>query len=89
LKDGEHILGRGHDPGSFESDTVSRRHARILVSDGRATLEDLGSKNGTFIGDRLVTSPQALTDGDAIRLGSVHLTFRAATGGPSTRTHQT
>lgn len=89
LKDGEHILGRGQDPGRFESDTMSRRHARILVSEGRATLEDLGSKNGTFIGDRPVTSPQMLNDGDAIRLGSVHLTFRAAMGGPSTRTEHT
>jgi DNA-binding winged helix-turn-helix (wHTH) protein len=88
LKDGEHILGRGQEPGGFESDTMSRRHARILVSEGRATLEDLGSKNGTFIGDRSVTSPQTLNDGDGIRLGSVRLTFRAAKGGPSTRTER-
>ncbi|MGH9221524.1 MAG: winged helix-turn-helix domain-containing protein [Vicinamibacterales bacterium] len=88
LKDGQHILGRGQDPGGFESDTMSRRHARILVSEGKATLEDLGSKNGTFIGDRSVTSPQTLNDGDHIRLGSVRLTFRAASGGPSTRTER-
>jgi DNA-binding winged helix-turn-helix (wHTH) protein len=88
LKDGEHVLGRGQEPGCFESDTVSRRHARILVSEGKATIEDLGSKNGTFIGDQSVTSPQMLNDGDSIRLGSVHLTFRVAKGGPSTRTER-
>jgi len=86
LPDGEHMLGRGHEPGAIDSDTVSRRHARILVSTGGATIEDLGSKNGTFVRDEPVRSLQALKDGDEIRLGSVRLTFRLASGGPSTRT---
>src|SRR5262245_56160966 len=86
LADGEHTLGRGQDPWAIDSDTVSRRHARILVSTGAATIEDLGSKNGTFVKNDPVMSLQPLKDGDEIRLGSVRLIFRVATGGPSTRT---
>ena len=86
LPDGEHVLGRGQGPGAIDSDTVSRRHARILVSAGDATIEDLRSKNGTFVGNEPVASVRALKDGDEIRLGSVRLTFRVAPVGPSTRT---
>jgi DNA-binding winged helix-turn-helix (wHTH) protein len=86
LPDGEHVLGRGQEPGAIDSDTVSRRHARIRVAAGEATIEDLRSKNGTFIGDDRVVARRTLRDGDEIRLGSVKLTFRTAPGGPSTRT---
>jgi hypothetical protein len=86
LPDGEHVLGRGREIGGIHSDTVSRRHARILVSTGEATIEDLRSKNGTFVRDEPVAARRALKDGDEIRLGSVRLTFRMAAAGPSTRT---
>jgi DNA-binding winged helix-turn-helix (wHTH) protein len=86
LPDGEHVIGRGQEPDAIDSDTVSRRHARILVSAGSATIEDLASKNGTFVGNEPVASARALQDGDEIRLGSVRLTFRATLAGPSTRT---
>ena len=85
LEEGENVLGR--DPGtrgSIPDASISRRHARITIRDGDATLEDLRSKNGTFLGEERVTSPVALSDGDAIRLGLVHLTFRAAPGSLST-----
>ena len=35
--------------------TISRRHARIVIIDGATTLEDLGSKNGTWVGKERVT----------------------------------
>ena len=55
---------------------LSRRHARIVVRQGRATIEDLGSKNGTFCGDEAVTAPRVLRDGDVIHLGRrVRLVF--------------
>lgn len=77
LREGENVLGRV-DEGIiwFESPTVSRRHARILVSGATATLEDLGSKNGTFLGGRRLESPSPVSDGDEIRLGRVRMTFR-------------
>jgi pSer/pThr/pTyr-binding forkhead associated (FHA) protein len=40
-------------------------------------LEDFGSKNGTFRGGERVTAPVRLADGDAIRIGSLLVTFRA------------
>jgi DNA-binding winged helix-turn-helix (wHTH) protein len=78
---GENVLGREPDRGiSLDSHTVSRRHARIIVSDRGAVLEDLQSKNGTFLRDARVTSPTALADGDQIRVGSVVMHFRTASG---------
>lgn len=79
LSNGENIVGR--DPESdvwLDASGVSRRHARIDISAGSDTvlLEDLGSKNGTFLRNTRVSGQQRLVDGDVIRLGSVELTFR-------------
>ena len=59
----------------LDAATVSRRHARIVVSDKGMLLEDLESKNGTFRGEERVTAPVALANGDAIRIGSLKVTF--------------
>ncbi len=80
LTEGETILGR--DPEAhvrIEDETVSRRHARIEIKGGSATIEDLGSKNGTWAGGSRVSGPVPLTDGVPIRLGSVELLFRSRT----------
>ena len=89
LREGENLLGRMDEGAAWlESPTVSRRHARIVVEGGKATLEDLGSKNGTFLRGEKITSPRVLADRDEILLGRVHLTFRVLppvstlTGGP-------
>jgi DNA-binding winged helix-turn-helix (wHTH) protein len=85
--DGENVLGRVEEATAWvESASVSRRHARIMVSEGKARLEDLGSKNGTFLNGRKITSAAALADGDEMRLGLVPLTFRVVGGALSTRT---
>lgn len=77
LREGENILGRLDEGVAWlESPTVSRRHARILVSGGQVMLEDLGSKNGTFLRGKRLTSRAPLSDGDEILLGHVHMTFR-------------
>jgi len=87
--DGENLFGRGDDDViELPSTTVSRRHARIHVDDD-VWLEDLGSKNGTFIGDRQVTDRVRLADGDRIRFGSLLVTFRVARPAEGTRTHST
>ena len=55
LDEGEYVLGR--DPNVeiyLDAPKVSRRHARITIAAARATIEDLGSKNGTFVGDQRV-----------------------------------
>ncbi|HET7292341.1 MAG TPA: FHA domain-containing protein [Vicinamibacteria bacterium] len=51
LTEGEHVLGRAEEALiSFNAAGVSRRHARLRVTKGRIVLEDLGSKNGTYVG---------------------------------------
>lgn len=79
LGEGEHLLGRH--PRSvvpLDAETVSRRHARLRIAEGKAIIEDLRSRNGTFVrGERLV-SPAVLVDGEEFRLGSAPLTFRSA-----------
>jgi len=57
---------------------VSRRHARITLTNGQYFLEDLGSTNGTFINRGKRLSPgqrQALCDGDEIIVGKTFLRF--------------
>jgi DNA-binding winged helix-turn-helix (wHTH) protein len=87
LAEGENVLGRVEEAAAWiESASVSRRHARILISEGKARIEDLGSKNGTFLNGRRITSPVALADADEIRLGLVPTTFRVVGGATSTKT---
>jgi hypothetical protein len=78
LVDGEHVIGRGDEADvRLAARGLSRRHARVTVRRGRATIEDLSSKNGTFCGDVPVTGPTALHDGDVIHLGRrVRLVFQ-------------
>jgi pSer/pThr/pTyr-binding forkhead associated (FHA) protein len=87
LHDGEHIIGR--DPTAdipLVSPSVSRRHARIVVGGGGATIEDLGSKNSTLLRGQAVVHAMPLKDGDLIRLGTIELTFRSLTRSASTET---
>jgi DNA-binding winged helix-turn-helix (wHTH) protein len=89
LASGASVIGR--DAGveiRFDTSTVSRRHARVMVTADTAVLEDCGSKNGTFRGGERVSSPVALIDGDTIRLGSVVATFRVSAVFQHTETHE-
>jgi DNA-binding winged helix-turn-helix (wHTH) protein len=87
LSEGENILGRAPDASVWiDARGVSRHHARIVVRHGDVTVEDLGSKNGTYVGAERVGAPQPLTDGDQVRLGSVVMTFRVPQDPGSTET---
>ncbi len=87
LQSGENVLGRDtHASVCLKVTTVSKRHARIVVSDGAVTIEDLGSKNGTFVEGKQIDGPVSLRDGDEIRLGSQKLTFRTIAEPGSTAT---
>ncbi len=72
---GVNVIGRGDDVLEIEAPTISRHHARITVGPA-ASIEDLGSKNGTWVDGRRLTGPAALVDGASVQLGSVTLTFR-------------
>jgi DNA-binding winged helix-turn-helix (wHTH) protein len=87
LGQGEHLLGRSPEAAAWvDSAGVSRRHARIVVDGATAFLEDLGSKNGTYLNDLRVSRPRRLQDGDEIRIGAVRIVFRAFATPPSTET---
>jgi len=87
LNAGENILGRAPDAAVWiDAPGVSRHHARICLEGIDAKLEDLGSKNGTYLGGKPVVAPAALNDGDQIRLGSVVVTFRIPPDAGSTET---
>ncbi len=60
----------------LDAEDVSRRHARVRAEGSSHTLEDLGSTNGTFVGEERVTA-RALAPGDLVRLGSVVLKYLA------------
>jgi DNA-binding winged helix-turn-helix (wHTH) protein len=82
LTPGENIVGRAPDASVWiDAPGVSRHHARIVLEGTAAALEDLGSKNGTYVRGQRVTAPLPLADGDQIRLGSVVVTFRIPGGG--------
>lgn len=78
LREPEVILGR--DPSAdivLESPGISRRHARIASQGDTATVEDLGSSNGTFVNGQRIDSPTVLQSGDEIGLGqTVKLIFQ-------------
>jgi DNA-binding winged helix-turn-helix (wHTH) protein len=87
LQDGENVIGREEDVAAWiESASVSRRHARVVISEGKATLEDLGSKNGTFHRGQRITSPVVLANGEEIVVGVVPLRFRVSEAALSTKT---
>jgi DNA-binding winged helix-turn-helix (wHTH) protein len=77
LIEGDNLIGRAQDAAVWvDARGISRHHARIRLDGQVATIEDLGSKNGTYVAGQPVTAPMRLADGDEIRLGSVVLTFR-------------
>jgi DNA-binding winged helix-turn-helix (wHTH) protein len=83
--EGEHVLGR--DPAlevCLDSSSVSRQHARVQIAHGVAMLEDLGSKNGTFVNGQRITTAVRLFDRDQIGVGEMRLRFRILSAQPST-----
>jgi DNA-binding winged helix-turn-helix (wHTH) protein len=70
LRQGINLIGRAPDAEiRIESPKISRRHARITVDGDAAVVEDLGSKNGTFVGDTRIETPTPLVHRDQLRLG--------------------
>jgi DNA-binding winged helix-turn-helix (wHTH) protein len=77
LTDGEHIAGRDAECSlAIDGTTVSRRHARITVAHGAATIEDLDSTNGTYVNGARITAPVRLVPGDEFALGTEVLRIR-------------
>jgi len=86
LENGDNLLGR--DPSAqvrVDHPSVSRRHAKIVLRSGRATLEDLKSRNGTFVNGRRLAAPTELGHGEVIGLGPITLTFVVRSASQSTQ----
>jgi predicted component of type VI protein secretion system len=65
----EFLIGRDDRCDLVISDRqVSRHHARIQLTGDQYFLEDLASKNGTFVNGREISQPHALSDGDEIQI---------------------
>ena len=70
LTEGSNLAGRSPEAGVWlDVPGVSREHARLTISNASATLEDLGSRNGTFRAGERITAPVVLRDDDQIQLG--------------------
>ena len=87
LEDGDNLLGREKGVRVWIDDpAVSRHHARIRVASGRASLEDLGSKNGTLLNGSAIEGVTPLSDGDRLQIGRAEMTFRELQRTGSTKT---
>ncbi|HUL79572.1 MAG TPA: FHA domain-containing protein [Vicinamibacteria bacterium] len=86
LGDGENVIGRAPDCRvRVDTPKTSRHHARIVVTGRRAVLEDLGSRNGTYLGARRIEGPTPLGSSEEIGIGTAVLTFcRDGTGSTET-----
>lgn len=70
------VLGRGDQAEiRLEDPFASSRHARLVRQGGAVVLEDMGSTNGTYLNEELLSGPQPLHPGDRVRIGDSEFTF--------------
>jgi pSer/pThr/pTyr-binding forkhead associated (FHA) protein len=67
--DAEVVVGREDAGLTIEDEEISRRHAVIRPSDDGIEIEDLGSRNGTFVNGARIESATQLAGGDTVKLG--------------------
>lgn len=82
LSEGEFVLGRSTECQlSLDDPLVSRRHALLLVTADKVTVEDLHSRNGVVVNGRAIGAKTELSSGDKIGIGSQELTLLVASEG--------
>ena len=87
LCEGENAIGRDLDSAvQISASGVSRRHARVVVEGDSARIEDVGSKNGTYLRGERIDGACRLSAGDEIGVGPALLVFQPASGALSTAT---
>jgi hypothetical protein len=85
LPEGEHLIGRGEDCLiRSESTKVSRHHARIRVTPETLVVEDLDSRNGTWVHGHRIEGSFKLASGDAVRVGPEVIRFVTTAANEST-----
>jgi len=79
LTDDEIVLGRHPDCNIvLDSGSVSRQHAKLRKDGAGYALEDLHSRNGTFVNDEAITKPRLLASGDRLRICDIQFRYQAA-----------
>ena len=78
--DTELVVGREDAGLTIEDEEISRRHAVIRPGDGGVEIEDLGSRNGTFVNGVRIESATRLAGGDTVKLGQSVLQIESARG---------
>jgi adenylate cyclase len=74
LGEGSHLLGRSPDADvRLPLETISRKHALFVVAGNTVTIEDLGSRSGTFINGKRIESRADLAPGARIVVGGLTL----------------
>jgi len=87
VPEGDSLIGRDRDCAvHIDADSVSRHHAKLTVRHGEAAIEDLGSKNGTWISGERIRGIVGLTDGVSLRLGSENVRLEFVDTDRPTRT---
>lgn len=82
LRVGENTVGRENADILLTHNSVSRRHAKVIVEDGHVYVEDAGSTNGTFVDGAKIDAGKrvAIKDGAELTFGSSAVRFKAAEG---------
>ncbi len=74
LREGEQIVGRAATCHvRLPDSSVSRTHAKVVLEDGKVTLTDLESSNGTFVNGAPITEPRELELGDVLAFADIEL----------------
>jgi adenylate cyclase len=82
LQAGATVAGRSETCELVLSDqSISRWHARFEVADGKCTVTDIGSRNGTFVNTQQIVNAQQLKDGDHVQLGMFPMSVRSLVSG--------
>jgi len=77
LREGDNLVGRHPACGVWiNASGVSRTHARIVATAERITVEDQGSRNGTYVDGTKISGPHVLVGGETITFGSETAVFR-------------
>jgi DNA-binding winged helix-turn-helix (wHTH) protein len=77
LAEGDNVVGRSPSCGIWiDAGSVSREHAHIVIAQGRATVEDRGSTNGTYVNGERIAARHPVVDGTTLTFGSEKTTFR-------------
>ena len=77
LTDAPLLIGRGSDAAiKLDDDYVSTRHARVASSGDEWFVEDLGSTNGTYVGNSRISQATAIQLGTQVRIGKTILELR-------------